>query len=52
MKKIAYGHTSKKVGSIAGKKLSDPNSTPSEKSMAGSCLVQCRWQKYKEHTAT
>jgi hypothetical protein len=35
--------TSAEVASLAGKKLSDPNTTKEEKSLAGSALVQRRW---------
>lgn len=33
-------HTSKSVGSKASKQLSNPKSTPAEKSVAGSALTQ------------
>jgi hypothetical protein len=35
--------TSAEVASLAGKKLRDPNTTKEEKSLAGSALVQRRW---------
>lgn len=34
--------TSKKVGTLASKALSNPKSTPAEKSLAGSALTQMR----------
>jgi hypothetical protein len=37
--KMTHARTSKRVAIIAGKKLSDPNSTKTEKSLAGLALV-------------
>ena len=41
-KKRKHEFTSPRVASIAGKILRDPNSTPEEKSAAGSALTQAR----------
>ncbi|MBE9200693.1 MULTISPECIES: hypothetical protein [unclassified Nodularia (in: cyanobacteria)] len=42
-KKFLPRRTSKKAASNAGKVLRDPNSTPEQRSAAGSALVQRRW---------
>lgn len=44
-KKTSNEHTSTRVASQAAKVLRDPNSTKSEKSIAGSALTQARNKK-------